>query len=172
MYPTRLLCPWGFFRQEYWSELPCPLPGDLPNPGIKPRSPELQVDPLLSEPPGKPRNTGVNSLSLLQGSLWTQELKWGLLQCRWVLYQLSYQGSPYHNLPFNKMKEEIQKNQSVSSVAQSCLPLCVSVDCSTPGFPVHPQLLELAQTHVHQVGGAIQPSHPLSSPSSPAPNLS
>ena len=49
----RLLCPWGFFRQEHWSGLPCPPPGALPNPGIKPRSPTLQVDPLLSEPPGK-----------------------------------------------------------------------------------------------------------------------
>ena len=43
-----------FSRQEYWSGLPCPSPGDLPNPGIKPRSPALQVDSLLSEPPGKP----------------------------------------------------------------------------------------------------------------------
>jgi len=45
------------------------------------------------------------------------------------------------------------------------------MDCSTPGFPVHHQLLELAQTHVHRVGDAIQPSHPLSSPSPPAFNL-
>ena len=49
----RLLCPWGFSSQEYWSGLPCPPPGDLPNPGIKPRSPALQVDSLLSEPPGQ-----------------------------------------------------------------------------------------------------------------------
>ena len=41
-------CPWGFFRQEYWSGLPCPLPGDLPNPGIEPRSPALQADSLPS----------------------------------------------------------------------------------------------------------------------------
>ena len=46
------------------------------------------------------------------------------------------------------------------------------MDCSTPGFPVHHQLLELAQTHVHQVGDATQPSHPLSSPFPPAFNLS
>ena len=44
LYPASLLCPWRFFRQEYWSGLPCPPPGDLPNPGIKPRSPVLQVD--------------------------------------------------------------------------------------------------------------------------------
>ena len=50
-----------------------------------------------------------------------------------------------------------------SSVAQSCPTLCDPMGCSTPGFPVHCQLLELAQTHVHRVGDAIQPSHPLSS---------
>ena len=42
--PAKLLCPWGFSRQEYWSGLPCPPSGDLANPGIKPRSPTLQVD--------------------------------------------------------------------------------------------------------------------------------
>ena len=57
---------------------------------------------------------------------------------------------------------------AVSSVAQSCLNLCNPVDCSTPGFPVHHQLPELIQTHVHRVGDAIQPSYPLSSPSPPA----
>ena len=62
--------------------------------------------------------------------------------------------------------------KSVSSVAQSCLILCDPMDCSTLGFPVHRQLLELAQTHVHQVGDAIQPCHPLLSPSPPAFNLS
>ena len=48
--------PEDFSRQEYWSRLPCPLPGDLPNPGVEPRSPALQVDSLPSEPPGKPIN--------------------------------------------------------------------------------------------------------------------
>ena len=52
-----------------------------------------------------------------------------------------------------------------SSVAQSCPTLCNPMNCSTPGFTVYHQLPELAQTHVHQVGDAIQPSHPLSSPS-------
>ena len=59
-----------------------------------------------------------------------------------------------------------------SSVAQSCLTLCDPTDCSIPGFPVHHQLPELAQTHVHRVNDAIQPSHPLSSPSHPTFNLS
>ena len=58
-----------------------------------------------------------------------------------------------HNLPVC---------QSVSSVAQLCLTLCDPMDCSTPGFPVHHQLPELSQTHVHRVGDAIQLSHPLS----------
>ena len=59
-----------------------------------------------------------------------------------------------------------------SSVAQSCLTLCDTMDCSTPGFSVHHQPPELAQTHVHRVSDAFQPSHPLSFPSPPAFNLS
>ena len=59
-----------------------------------------------------------------------------------------------------------------SSVSQSCLTLCDPMDRSTPGLPVHHQLLESTQTHVHRVGDAIQPSHSLSSPSPPAFNLS
>ena len=59
-----------------------------------------------------------------------------------------------------------------SSVAQSCLTLCDPMNCSTPGLPVHHQLPEFTQTHVHRVGDAIQPSHPLSSPFPPAPNPS
>ena len=56
--------------------------------------------------------------------------------------------------------------------SQSCPTLCDPMDCSTPGFPVHHQLPELPQTFVHRVGDAIQPSHPLLSPSPPASNLS
>ena len=82
-----------FSRLEYWSGSPFPSPGDLPNPGIKPRSPALQADSLPAEPQGKPKNTGVGSLFLLQGIVQTQELNWGLLHCRWILYQLSHQGS-------------------------------------------------------------------------------
>ena len=63
-------------------------------------------------------------------------------------------------------------NVQFSSVAQSCPTLCNSMDCSMPGFPVYHQLQELALTHVHWAGNAIQPSHPLSSPSPPAPNPS
>ena len=56
-----------------------------------------------------------------------------------------------------------------SSVAQSCLTLCNPMNCSTPGLPIHHQLLEFTQTHVHRVRDGIQPSHPLLSPSPPAP---
>ena len=59
-----------------------------------------------------------------------------------------------------------------SSVAQSCLTICEPMDYSTPGPPVHQQLPELDQTHVHRVSDAIQPSHPLLSPCPPALNLS
>ena len=61
---------------------------------------------------------------------------------------------------------------SVSSVTESCLTLCNPMDCNMPGFPVHHQLLKLAQTHVHWVCDAIQSSHPLLSPSPPAFSLS
>ena len=70
------------------------LPGNLPDPGMEPRSPTLQADSLPAEPKGKSKNTGVGSLSLLQGIFLTQESNWGLLHCRWILYQLSYQGNP------------------------------------------------------------------------------
>ena len=71
---------------------------------------------------------------------------------------------------------EHQRNRllggSVSSVAQLCPAVCDPMDCSMPGFPVLHSLLEFAQIHVHQVSDAIQPSHPLSSPSPPAFSLS
>ena len=67
---------------------------------------------------------------------------------------------------------EVLATVQFSSVAQSCPTLCDPMNYSTPGLPVHHQLRELAQTHVHPVGDAIQPSHPLSSPSHPALNLS
>ena len=62
---------------------------------IKPRSPALHVDSLLAESPRKPMNTGVDRLSFLQGIFLTQKSNWGLLHCRHILYQRSYQGSPF-----------------------------------------------------------------------------
>ena len=67
---------------------------------------------------------------------------------------------------------EASGSVSVSSVAQSCPTLCDLMNRNTPGLPVYHKLLEFTQTHAHGVGDAIQPSHPLSSPSPPAPNPS
>ena len=69
-------------------------------------------------------------------------------------------------------REEISGSVQFSLVTQLCPTLCNSMDCSTPGFPVHDQLPKPTQIHVHRVGDAIQPSHPLRSPSPPAFNLS
>ena len=69
-----------------------PFSRDWTNPGIEPRSPALQADSLPAEPQGKPKNTAVGSLSLLQGIFLTQESNQGLLHCRQILYQLSCQG--------------------------------------------------------------------------------
>ena len=80
----------------------------------------------------------------------------------WKIKKLNHCLTLQHNLTQNRF----------SSVAQSYLTLCDLMDCTTPGLPVHHQLLESTQTHVHWVGDAIQPSHPLSSPSPPAFNLS
>ena len=63
-----------------------PSPGDLPNPGFKPRSPTLQVDTLPAEPQGKPKNIRVGSLPLLQPIFPSQEMNQGLLHCRQILY--------------------------------------------------------------------------------------
>ena len=90
-----------FFRHEYWSGLPFPPPGDLPDPRIKTLSPMSLASAggfFSTEPPGKPMNTGVGSLSLLQGIFPTEESNQGLLCCRQILYQLSYQGSSEHEL--------------------------------------------------------------------------
>ena len=89
--PGLLHCRWILYQLSYREAL---SPEDLPSPGIKPRSLTLQVDSLLAEPQGKPKNTGVGSPSLLQWIFPTQELNWGLLDCRWILYQLNHKGSP------------------------------------------------------------------------------
>ena len=81
-----------FSRPEYWSGYPFPSPGDLPNPGVAPRSPSLQADSLPAESPGKSKNTGVGSLSLLQQIILTQESNQGLLHCMQILYLLSFIG--------------------------------------------------------------------------------
>ena len=106
---------------------------DLPNPGIKPRSPTLQVDFLPTEPAGKPKNTGVCSLSLLQGNFSTQESNPSLPHFRQILYPLSYEGSPLFCI------------STVYVQLLSHVRLCDPMDCSMPGFPVLHHLLEFAQ---------------------------
>ena len=93
----------------------------------------------------------MGSLSLLQGIFQAQGLNPGLLHCRWVLYQMS-------------TREALKMVVQFSSVPQSCPALCDPMNRSTPGLPVHYQLPDFTQTHVHGVSDAIQPSHPLSSP--------
>ena len=82
----------------------------------------------------------------------------------WVNYLISLNPLLFIVKMGLKMVESIVQ---FSSVAPSCPIICSPMDCSTPGLPVHHQLLEFTQTHVHWVDDAIQPSHPLSSPSSP-----
>ena len=104
-----------FSRPEYWSGWPFPSPGDLPNPGIEPRSSTLQADSLSTEPQRKPKNTGVGSLSLLQQIFLIQESTQGLLHCRQILYQLSYKGSPYiKNMALNRpLEKEMATHSSI-----------------------------------------------------------
>ena len=70
------------------------------------------------------------------------------------------------------MASGLIRSDQIRSVAQSCPTLCDPMNRSTPGLPVHHQLPEFTETHVHRVSDAIQPSHPLSSPSPPVPNRS
>ena len=81
-------------------------------------------------------------------------------------------GSLDHRLPHIISGENFILFPHFSSVAQSCPTLCNPMDCSTPGFPAHHQLLELAQTHVYRASDVMQPSHPLLFPSPPAFNFS
>ena len=94
-----------FPRPEHWREKSFPSPGDLLNPGIKPRSPTLQADSLPAETQGKPKNTGVGSLSLLQGIFPTQELNRGLLHHRRILYQLIYHNYVILSIKYMPMYE-------------------------------------------------------------------
>ena len=137
----------GFSRQEYWSGLLFPSPGDLPNTGIEPRSPVLQAHSLTTELWGKPFCVCV-------------------CVCVCVYFTCRYIHTHTYGLPW------WLSSVHFSSVTQSCLTLCDPMNRSTPGLPVHQQLPEFTQTHIHRVSDAIQPSHPLSSPSPPAPNPS
>ena len=126
-----------------------------------------------------PSHTGEKSLASLAASPLPSP---PLFQVSNINCGTAWAGSPWKNfytaaflhlliklfMPEHKMWIVIQ----FSSVAQSCLTLCDPMNRSAPGLPVHHQLLEFTQTHVHWVSDAIQPSHPLSSPSPPALSLS
>ena len=86
--------------------------------------------------------------------------------CRLILYPANFMNSLVLTVILQSVSVQF------SSVTQSCLTPCNPMNHSTPGLPVHHQLPEFTQTHVHQVSDAIQPSHPLSSPTPPAPNPS
>ena len=127
----------------------------------------IKILPAMEEP----QETWVRSLS------WEDTLENGMAtQSNILPWRIPWTQEP-GRLQFIRSKR-VRNNWSdsmragISSVTQSCLTLCDPMDCSTPGVPVHYQLPELAQTHVHRVGDAIQPSHPLSSPSPSAFNLS
>ena len=105
---TRLLCPWGLSRQEYSSGLPCPPPGDLPSPGIKPRSPALQVDSSPSESPGKPKNTGVGAYP---GNLPNPGINQILLHCRRSLWDAAKAALKKEVHSYTGFPQETEKSQ-------------------------------------------------------------
>ena len=139
----------GFSRQEYWSGLPGPPPGDLLDPGFEPMC--------------------LKSPTLAHG-FFTTSTTWEAQCASSTLYKYSTT-CIILDVIYSK-NISIFSSVQFSSVAQSCPILCDPMNHSMPGLPVHHQLLEFTQTHVHPVGDAIQPSHPLSSPSPPAPNPS
>ena len=118
---------------------PFPSPGVLPNPGIEPGSPALQADSLPAELQGKPKNTGVGSLSLLQEIFLTQESNRGLLHCRWILYHLSQQGSPLVFPHITCLFRVVLVSEV--KVTQSCPTLCDPMDYTDHGI-VQARILE------------------------------
>ena len=131
-----------------------------PNPGIEHRFPALKADSLPAELPGKTKNTGTGSLSLLRGTSQPSN-KTGVF---------CIAGGFFTSWATRKLLLEV--SVQFSSVAQSCLTLCNPINRSTPGLPVHHHLPEFTQTHVHRVSDAIQPSYPLLFPSPPVLNPS
>ena len=97
---------------------------------------------------------------------------WGLTEIKFTGLQEKKKKKQHQNFQGKPRFEFPKVHGCYCSAAQLCPTLWDPMDCSTPGFPVHHQLRELAQTHVHRVDDAIQPSRPLSSPSPPAFNLS
>ena len=121
---------------------------------------------------GKLRNRGMSILHKLKRLIVDMMWIWWRLFVAAVGVQLNDRAFDYKLDGYSFTEVPWLYRYQFSSVAQSCLTLCSPMDCSTPGFFVLHQLPELAQTHVHRVGDAIQSLHPLSSPSPPAFSLS
>ena len=209
----------GFSSQEYWSGLPFPPPGDLPNLRIEPaslRSPALTGRFFTTSKELVGVCNLITSIRLhLSGKwdwgaaltqLWRQLWRWheiNHLKCQahnkcsvnissyyisLIWHGITFRGpGNYHLILCKTMKHYVFgasrqcsfschwsyfPTTQFSSVAQSCPTLCDPMNCSTPGLPVHHQLPEFTQTHVHRVCDAIHSSHPLLSPSPPSPNPS
>ena len=144
--PHALYSPWNSPGQNTGVDSLSLLQGDLPNPRIKPRSPALEVDSLPAEPPGKPKNIRLGSLSLLQGIFPTQESNRGLLHCRRFLYQLSFQGSLISVLGDTQMCQEIRMRMSDALGADlSAASLALPPACFTA---LVPNLISLAHFDV------------------------
>ena len=130
------------------------LQGVIPTQGLNPGLLHWQVDSLPSEPPGK---------HYFRGNLTKFRRKYGSIPNLNTILRVEFESCNGLFIEF--------LSSLFSLVPQSCPTVCDPIDCSTPGFPVHHQLPEFTQTHVHRVSDALQPSHPLLSPS-PAFNLS
>ena len=177
--PSRLLLSMGFPRQKYWSGLPFPSPGDLLDTGSKHKSPESPalavrffttdhfISPLTSIQISQSTHTHCwLNISTLNPYFMQKKKK----KNQWKLNYLLQLQNLSHLFEVFCFCTELFKESQFSSVTQSCPTLCNPKDCSVTGFPVHHQLPEFTQTHVHQVGDAIKPSHSLSSPSPSAFN--
>ena len=151
----------GFSRQEHWSGLPFPSPMHA---CMLSCFSHVQVCVTLwTAAHQAPLSTGFSRQEYWSGLPFPSLLcPWGLEFCQMYLFI-----NNHIILSFILLV-----SCSVSSIQVNCVWLCDPMDCSTPGLPVHHQHLEFTQTHVHWVGDAIQPSHPLSSPSPPTFNLS
>ena len=158
-------------RLQYYVN--CELP-DVQAGFRKGRGPEIKL-PISTGSSKKQESSRKTSISALLTMpkpliLWIT-INFGKFLKRWE-YQSTWPASWETYMQVRKQQLELDMEQQFSSVAQSCPTLCEPMNCSTPGLPVHHQLSEFTQTHIHRVIDAIQPSHPLSSSSPPAPNPS
>ena len=146
----------GILQARILEWMSCPPPRDLPDPGMEPTSPALQADSSPTKPSGK---------TLIWRYLQPKLLKHFKQKDALDKFQIAFQRQLFIFLHLQWGKKKKKAIVQFSSVAQLCLALCDPMDCSMPGLPIHCQLPEFTQTHVHWVGDAIQSSHALSSPS-------